>query len=149
MRRPLGSIQGGIVALLVVVLTACSATKVKRAKPKLALTAPQPNRIYSELVTPQFPIIQIEPREELLKQDPLWAGYYYSVEGFEIATNYALVSKEYSDRCINLFWAPTANPITIQQFIDNQWQDLRILPSSVTNWHVRINDLRFYRLKLK
>ena len=136
-----------MVLLLVVVLTACSAPKVKPHK--FALAAPQSNTIYAELVTPQFPIIQIEPREELLRQDPLWSGYYNSAEGFEIATNYALVSQEYSDRCINLFWAPTANPITIQQFIDNQWQDLRVLPSSVTNWYVRINDLRFYRLKLQ
>lgn len=147
MRRPLGSIKSGIAIFLIVALTACSVPKVKPRK--FALPALQLSMIYAELITPQFPIVQIEPREELLRQDPLWAGYYYSVEGFEIATNYALVSKEYSDRCINLFWAPTANPITIQQFIDNQWQDLRILPSSVTNWHVRINDLRFYRLKLK
>jgi len=137
------------VALLVVVLTACSATKVKRAKPKLALTAPQPNRIYAELVTPQFPIIQIEPREELLKQDPLWAGYYYSMEGFEIVTNYALVAKEYSGQCLNLFWAPTTEPVTIQRLIDGQWKDLRVLVSSVTNLYVHINDLGMYRLKLQ
>ena len=128
-------------------LTACSATKVKPHK--FALAAPQASRIYAELVTPQFPIVQIEPREELLRQDPLWAGYYYSVEGFEIATNYALVSQEYSGQCLNLFWAPTVDPVTVQRFVDGQWKDLRVLISSKTNWYVRINGLGMYRLKLQ
>ena len=128
-------------------LTACSAPKVKSRK--FALSAPLPSTIYAELVTPQFPIVQIEPREELLRQDPLWAGYYYSTEGFEITTNYALVSQEYSGQCLNLYWAPTVEPITIQRLIDGQWKDLRSLVSSKTNWYVHIKDLGIYRLKLQ